>query len=82
MAVVCCDNFNDFSLVLYNDVMQVSKQYSRVDVVFDRYFPDSLKEPTRTNRGVGTKYHFTDETSFPTNFREHFLHHSENKEDL
>ena len=66
MAQVLVDTFHDFALFLYRQIEDNSEIYGRVDVVCDRYFKDSLKQQTRTSRGVGTKVNFTDQTPFPT----------------
>ena len=76
------DTFGDFAVLLYRKVMELAKSYDRVDVVFDRYFTDSLKEQTRDSRGVGTRVLFDDDSEFPRDFRKEFLHNSLNKNDL
>ena len=40
----------------------------RVDVVWDSYKQDSLKESTRQNRGTGTPLHMMEQTSVPQNW--------------
>ena len=62
--------------------MELGAGHKRIDVVCDRYFENSLKEQTRSGRGVGTKIVFNGDTLFPANFRDDFLHHSENKDAL
>ena len=72
------NNFNDFA-VLSTIIMGVAQSYQRIDVVCDRYFQDSLKEQPRRLRGVGTMFEFSDDTPFPANFSDDFLHNSQNK---
>ena len=53
----------------------------RVDVVWDSYRPDSLKESTREKRGTGLRRKVTGKTKLPRNFP-NFLRDSTNKEEL
>ena len=53
----------------------------RVDVVWDSYKQDSLKESTRRNRGTGTPLHMTEQTSVPQNWG-NFLRVDSNKKAL
>ena len=73
------NHFNDSGVPIYNHMMDVAQSYQRIDVLCDRYFQDSLKEQTRRLRGVGTMFEFCDDTPFPINFRDDFLHTSQNK---
>ena len=75
-------SFHDFAVLVYHHIKDLAHDYQRVDVVCDRYFNDSLKEQIRTQRGVGTRLHFSDDTQFPYTFRSNFLHNSENKNEL
>ena len=59
--------------------MDVAQSYHRIDVLCDCYFQDSLNEQTRRLRGVGTTFEFSGDTPFPVNFRDDFLHNSQNK---
>ena len=54
-ASVIVETFHGFSLVLYRHVMNVGQHFSRIDVIFDRYFDNSLKEQTRESIGSGTR---------------------------
>ena len=68
--------FSDFAVIIYNHIMKLSHGYDRVDLVFDRYFEDSLKEGTRNERGTGSMFVFeSDNTPIPNNilFWECFL---------
>lgn len=53
----------------------------RVDVIWDSYKQDSLKESTRRNRGTGTPLHVTEQTSIPQNWGT-FLRVDSNKKTL
>ena len=58
-----------------------SENLNRVDVVFDRYFPESLKTDTREKRGHGTRISVKETTPICKNWRQ-FLRVSGNKEEL
>ena len=76
-------NFEEFSLLIYYEVMRHATNYERIDLVFDRYFEMSLKEGTRLGRGDGSKYSFEgDSTELPFKMVENFLSYSENKDEL
>ena len=53
----------------------------RLDVVFDRYLPDSLKSAVREKRGSGERYKVEGHVKLPRRWAD-FLHMSENKEEL
>ena len=53
----------------------------RVDVVWDTYRTDSLKEGTRLGRGIGIPLHVTEQTSVPRNWSS-FLRVDSNKKTL
>ena len=38
--------FSNLAIVLYYEIMSLGFDYNRIDLVFDRYFDDSLKEGT------------------------------------
>ena len=76
------DDFNDFAVLMYYRIMDIGYKFHRIDVVCDQYFKDSLKEQTRKNRGIGTRHAIADDAPIPYNFKESFLHNSENKNDL
>ena len=78
------NNFHEFALVFYNQVRTMSKGFFRLDVVFDRYFDNSLKAQTRYGRGIaGTRIsNINDDTVFPKDFLSSFLCNSANKNDL
>ena len=74
--------FSDFAVLLYYYILKLGMDFDRIDLVFDRYFDNSLKEDTRKNRGSGSRFAFTNDTALPNNMTENFLKNSQNKEDL
>ena len=77
---VCC--FSDLAVVIFYQVQSLGSGYGRMDLVFDRYFEKSLKEDTRKNRGIGSRFVFTEDTILPNNMSEDFLMNSENKNEF
>ena len=57
------------------------KNVERVDVVFDKYLIDSLKQCTRQKRGAGSKLKVTASTNMPKQWS-NFLHDDSNKVQL
>ena len=55
--------------------------YSRVDLLFDRYFENSIKNVTRNARGDGGRFHIVPTTPIPRNWKK-FMQNSENKREL
>ena len=53
----------------------------RLDVVWDTYRPESLKESTRQKKGKGVRRKVSGETKLPRNWSD-FLHDSSNKKEL
>jgi hypothetical protein len=53
----------------------------RVDMVWDTYIPDSIKESTREKRGKGVRRKVGSETKLPGNWAD-FLQDSTNKQEL
>ena len=53
----------------------------RLDVVWDRYLPNSLKQQARMVRGEGSRRRVLDNTIIPTNWSG-FLHNNANKKEL
>ena len=45
------DIFYEFAVVFYKYVIRLAEGFDRLDVVFDRYFKNSLKAQTRKGRG-------------------------------
>ena len=75
LSNVLVDNFYEFAVVFYNYVIRLAEGFDRLDVVFDRYFKNSLKAQTRKGRGSsGTRVlQITDDVLFPRNFLTSFL---------
>ena len=40
-------SFSDLGIVLYHEIMRLGLDYNRIDILFDRYFDDSMKKGTR-----------------------------------
>ena len=57
------------------------KEVSRVDIIWDRYFADSLKGEIRAKRGEGKRRRVEATTKLPKNWQD-FLKSEENKEEL
>ena len=53
----------------------------RLDIVWDKYLPDSLKSATRVKRGAGCRQLVQLNSNVPRNWQD-FLHVNENKSDL
>ena len=57
LSNVPVESFHEFSAVLYQHISKFATGFDRVDLIFDRYFKDSLKRQTRIDRGVsGTRF--------------------------
>ena len=84
LSNVSADNFYEFAVVFYKYVIHLAEGFDRLDVVFDRYFKNSLKAQTRKGRGSsGTRVlQITDNVPFPRNFLTSFLCNTDNKHDL
>lgn len=57
------------------------EQTTRIDIVWDTYLPDSLKEGTREKRGKGIRRKVTSHAKLPSNWKD-FLRDSNNKSEL
>ena len=53
------DCFSNLAFVIFFHVQSLTSSFDRVDLVFDRYFQQSLTEDTRKGRGVGSRFVFT-----------------------
>ena len=75
------DNGHEFSVIFYSLVSRLSNGFDRLDVVFDRYFKNSLKRQTRVDRGSGGTrvMDINDHVPFPLNFQDSFLRNPDNK---
>ena len=71
LSNVSADSFYELAVVSYNHVIRLAEGFHRLDVVFDRYFKNSLKTETRKGRGLsGTRVLLTTDdvprsTQFP-----------------
>ena len=74
-AVTTADGIIEF-------VKKLSSGCSRIDIVCDSYFDNSLKSHTREARGCGQFFPFTEATNIPKDFQGNFLRHNRNKVDL
>ena len=75
--------FSDCAVIIYSHVMNLSHGYHRIDLIFDRYFEESLKEGTRNERGTGSMFVFEgDDTPVPSNMEQTFMKESKNKNTL
>ena len=73
---------NAFAIAIYTHINNISADYQRIDVVCDRYFENSLKNQTRSERGCGSSINIDVQTPFPNDFCDNFLKNSKNKEKL
>ena len=76
--------FSDFADVFVASVLHAGAHYHRIDVVFDRYKPDSVKQGTRLQRGRGMpirRHIESKEGPLPDDWKS-FLSLVENKSDL
>ena len=74
--------FRDYAIhTLVPYIKNISSNVNRVDIVWDRYFEDSLKSCTRGQRGAGIRRKFTSNGILPGNWAT-FLQCSENKAEL
>ena len=84
LSNVSVDNFHEFLVIFYSHVSRLANGFDRLDVVFDRYFKNSLKRQTRVDRGSGGTrvLNINDYVPFPLNFQDSFLRNPDNKNDL
>ena len=45
------NSFSDLAVLLCYEVLRLGSDFERIDIVFDRYFENSLKEDTRKGQG-------------------------------
>lgn len=77
-----CATFGDYAEQVFLPYIQRNLLTTqRLDVVWDRYFPGSLKSSTRQKRGSGVRVKVTRTTPIPKNWQS-FLRVDENKRDL
>jgi hypothetical protein len=74
--------FDDYGQQVFSPYILSQLQYvNRVDVVWDEYFPDSLKSETRSKRGKGVRRRVEASSTIPGNWAE-FLRIDDNKAEL
>lgn len=75
-------NFQEYSdKVFVPYILKQLEKVKRIDVVWDVYRTDSLKQTTRQNRGTGQRRRVTTSSRIPTNWK-CFLRSDENKTEL
>ena len=65
-------SFESFSKRLFNVIKKLSSGFSRVDIICDRYFTDSLKNLTRSGRDKDLKYCLKTLHHYLANSTKHF----------
>ena len=78
-AVTTAKTFNEFADGIIEFVKNLSSGCSRIDIVCDSYFDNSLKSHTREARGCGQFFPLTETTNIPKDFQGNFLRHNRNK---
>lgn len=74
--------FSEYATLVFLPYITSQLQHtSRVDIIWDEYFPDSLKADTRKKRGKGTRRRVEPSSSIPGNWQA-FLRIDENKMEL
>ena len=75
----CAKTFEEYRAKIFSPFLQsLLQKVQRLDVVFDRYVPDSLKSACREKRGSGVKVRISDNTKIPKNWQQ-FLRVADNK---
>ena len=78
----CSKTFAEYRAKIFFPYLQSHlRAVQRVDVVFDQYLPNSLKQSTRDKRGSGVRSRISETTKMPSNWQQ-FLRVNENKVDL
>lgn len=81
IATSAVKTFADYSAKVQSYISTFTSKYKRVDVVWDTYKPDSLKNGTREKRGKGRSQDVKPNLFIPKNWT-NFLSVNENKEAL
>ena len=78
-----CKTFQEYSKSVFVPyIVQQANGIRRIDLVWDRYIPDSLKQGTRSSRGaVGARRRVCDMAVIPANWKS-FLRSDDNKQEL
>ena len=78
-----CNNFSEFAGLVLNHIEGLGKNSARIDIVADLYYKDSIKGPTRRDRGSsGPRFLFSGNSSLPSDFVNDFLRNGDNKTDF
>ena len=78
-TVTTAKTFDEFADEVIEFVNNLSSGCSRIDIVCDSYFDNSLKSHTREARGCGQFFPFTEVTNILKDFQGNFLSHKRNK---
>ena len=71
-AVTTTKTFDEFADEVIEFVKNLSSGCSRIDIVCDSYFENSLKSHTREARGCGQFFPFKEVTNIPKDFQGNF----------
>ena len=75
-------SFQDYAIHTFVPyICNLLREVQRIDIVWDRYFENSLKNCTRNNRGAGVRRKVTGNSLLSENWKT-FLRCSENKAEL
>ena len=66
------------AFLIFHDVQSLTSSFHRVDIVFDQYLEQSLKEDTR--KAHCSRFFFTGNTKLPNKIAEDFLMKSADKD--
>ena len=83
-----CSNFGDISCfsdlatLLFHHIENLGSTFARVDLIFEGFSEDSLKEATQDKRGQGSRFFFDGDTPLPKTLGNDFLLNSQNKNDF
>ena len=78
-AITTAKTFNKFVDAIIKFVHNLSSGCSRIDIVSDSYFDNSLKSHTLEASGYGQFFPFTEATNMPKDFQNNFLRHKRKK---
>ena len=65
---------NDYARFIYGEIIVLTAEFQRCDIVADQYFKTSLKEGIRNVRGAGVIKLFNENTGIPAHFMAVFPH--------
>ncbi|CAB3981604.1 Hypothetical predicted protein, partial [Paramuricea clavata] len=82
LPTAAASTFDEYADKVFLPYLEKQLQESRrLDIVWDTYISDSLKESTRVKRGKGVRRKVSGQTRLPGNWMD-FLHDSTNKKEL